>query len=131
MNKTPLTRIWDVKYKRYTEDCFVSLDGLALLFFDKGQTFLLPILNSSKEPNFVVELNSQMKDSKNNLIYENDIIEITYALHEHAEVSELDLKQVLFEDGCFCTDEDTLDNYKLKPKSSIKVVGNINEKQVQ
>jgi uncharacterized phage protein (TIGR01671 family) len=116
-------RAWDVSKKIYLPNTFCSSDGQNILHFVGPQLFANPLISGE----FIIEQWSTLLDIDEKPIFEGDILKINYALHEHAEITEEEIKVVVFEDGCFGTNEDTLLNYSIKPNVIMKVIGNTNE----
>ena len=116
-------RAWDVEKKIYIPNSFCSNDGQNILYFTGAQLFAHPLINGE----FIIEQWSTLFDIEDKPIFTGDILKINYSLHEHAEITEEDIKVVVFEDGCFGTDEYTLSDYRLKPNCIINIIGNLNE----
>lgn len=116
-------RVWDEDSKMYKENLFLSSDGGNFLYFQDGKIFANSLVGSP----FKVEQYTTFEDRNGKSIFVGDIVKIQYALNEHAEQTEEDIEQIVFEFGVFGSVTESMLDYRIKPKCSITVIGNINQ----
>jgi uncharacterized phage protein (TIGR01671 family) len=122
MNKIKY-RAWNNETNTYKNNVFLSDDGLNLMYFEDAKIFVSPLLTET----YTIEQYSGFDDKSGVPIFENDIINLKYHYADGTDDIEDVTKKVIFNNGSFSFDNGTMLEFKLKPFSSMEVIGNINQ----